>query len=85
MKRYHKLLGPILLGLCAWGVVLGYCAKQGECGQPILDVIKVVSNLPITPLPIHAGRGSVGDIYSSRWSMLPKSGSVGQTVVDYYI
>ncbi|CAN0362062.1 unnamed protein product [Ectocarpus sp. 12 AP-2014] len=42
MKRYQKLLGPILWGLCAWGVVLGYCAKQGECGQPILDVIEVL-------------------------------------------
>lgn len=42
MKRYQKLLGPIVLGLCAWGVVLGYCAKSGECGQPVRDVIEAV-------------------------------------------
>ena len=43
MKRYQKLLGPIVLGLCVWGVVLGYCAKGGECGQPVQDVVEAVS------------------------------------------
>lgn len=43
MKRYQKLLGPIALGLCAWGVVLGYCAKSGECREPVRDVVEAVS------------------------------------------
>ena len=43
MKRYQKLLGPIVLGLCVWGVVLGYCAKSGECREPVRDVIEAVS------------------------------------------
>lgn len=42
MKRYQKLLGPIVLGLCAWGVVLGFCAKSGECADPVRDVIGAV-------------------------------------------
>jgi len=44
MKRYQKLLGPIALGLSAWGLVLGYCTNR-ECGKPspLLDVIGAVS------------------------------------------
>ncbi|CAM9447113.1 unnamed protein product [Pylaiella littoralis] len=40
MKRYQKLLGPIFMGLCAWGAVLGYCAKTGECGTPMREVVE---------------------------------------------
>lgn len=43
MKRYQKLLGPIFMGLCAWGAVLGYCAKTGECGTPMREVVEPVS------------------------------------------
>lgn len=50
MKRYQKLLGPIALGLSAWGVVLGYCTKSGKCGK-VQDVIGAVSFLLPTVSP----------------------------------
>ena len=43
MKRYQKLLGPISLGMCAWGVGLAYCSKNGECGNPLREIIESVS------------------------------------------
>lgn len=45
MKRYQKLLGPIFIALCAWGAVLGYCAKNAECGTPMREVVEPVSLL----------------------------------------
>lgn len=42
MKRYQTLLGPIILGLCAWGAGLGYCANNGKCGKSTQDVVQIV-------------------------------------------